>query len=196
MTNFKDSQTKENLMRAFAGESQARNRYEFAASVARKEGYAILHDLFIYTANQERAHAKEFMKKLKEFSGEEIQITATYPAEVEDSTLVLLRLAQEHEAAEHDHIYKGFAQIAREEGFAPVAILFEKIAAIELIHSKRFARYADELENGTLFKKETPEKWICTNCGHVHEGPQAPGACPVCLHPQGFFIPFEQSSFE
>lgn len=196
MVNFKDSQTKENLMRAFAGESQARNRYDFAASVAKKEGLTIIEDLFKYTANQEKAHAKEFMKKLKEFSGEEISITANYPAEVEDKTLTLLRLAQKHEEAEHDEIYKEFAKVAKEEGFNDVAMLFEKIATIENTHSHRFARYADELANGTLFKKEEEQQWMCTNCGYIYEGKEAPKACPVCVHPQGYFILFGNSNFE
>lgn len=196
MVNFKDSQTKENLMRAFAGESQARNRYEFAASVAKKEGLPIIQDLFNYTASQEKAHAKEFMKKLKEFSGEEISITANYPAEVEDKTLTLLRLAQKHEEAEHDEIYKEFAKVAKEEGFNDVAMLFEKIATIENTHSHRFARYADELANGTLFKKDEEQQWMCTNCGFIYEGKEAPKACPVCVHPQGYFILFGNSNFE
>ena len=194
--NLKDSKTKENLMRAFAGESQARNRYNFAASVAKKEGLFILEDLFNYTANQEKAHAKEFMKHLKEFTGEEIDITASYPAEVEDKTLALLKSAQKHESAEHDEIYKDFAKVAKEEGFAPIATLFEKIGSIEKIHSDRFAKYAKELENGSLFKKETSVKWMCTNCGFIYEGTEAPQACPVCLHPQGYFMVFSTTNFE
>ncbi|WP_315081101.1 rubrerythrin [uncultured Clostridium sp.] len=196
MNNFNESQTKENLMRAFAGESQARNRYNIAASVAKKEGYSILQDLFNYTANQEKAHAKEFMKRLKEFSGEDITITAAYPAEVETSTLVLLRAAEKHEAAEHDHIYSGFAKIAREEGFDEIGTLFDKIASIEKVHSNRFKKYADELENGNLFKKINNEQWMCTNCGYIYEGTEAPDVCPVCVHPKGFFIPFKNSPFE
>ncbi|ACD51261.1 rubrerythrin family protein [Clostridium botulinum] len=196
MKNFNESQTKENLMRAFAGESQARNRYNIAASVAKKEGYTILQDLFNYTANQEKAHAKEFMKRLKEFSGEEITITASYPAEMETSTLVLLKAAEKHEAAEHDEIYSGFAKVAREEGFNEIATLFDKIASIEKIHSNRFKKYADELENGSLFKKVNNDQWMCTNCGYIYEGIEAPEACPVCAHPKGYFIPFENSPFE
>lgn len=194
--DFKNSQTKENLMKAFAGESQARNRYEFAASVAKKEGFSIIQDLFNYTANQEKAHAKEFMKKLKEFSGQEICITANYPAETGESTLSLLRLAQKHEEAEHDEIYKDFAKTAKEEGFSDISMLFEKIASIESIHSHRFAKYADALQNGTLFKSNEEAKWMCTNCGYIYEGKEAPKACPVCIHPEGFFIEFKYSSFE
>lgn len=196
MTDFKTSRTKENLMRAFAGESQARNRYTFAADVAKKEGYPILHDLFIYTAHQEKAHAWEFMKKLKEFSGEEIEITATYPAEVETSTLTLLRAAEKHEAAEHDEIYKSFAEIAKEEGFMDIYTLFNNIASIEKTHSERFTRYAEKLANGSLFKDTNKDQWMCTNCGFIYEGESAPAQCPVCSHPQGYFIKFDESPFE
>ena len=196
MTDFKTSRTKQNLMRAFAGESQARNRYTFAADVAKKEGYPILHDLFIYTANQEKAHAWEFMKKLKEFSGEEIEITATYPAEVETSTLTLLRAAEKHEAAEHDEIYKSFAEIAKEEGFMDIYTLFNNIASIEKTHSERFTRYAEKLANGSLFKDTKKDQWMCTNCGFIYEGESAPAQCPVCSHPQGYFIKFDESPFE
>ena len=196
MTDFKTSRTKENLMRAFAGESQARNRYTFAADVAKKEGYPILHDLFIYTANQEKAHAWEFMKKLKEFSGEEIEITATYPAEVETSTLTLLKAAEKHEAAEHDEIYKSFAEIAKEEGFMDIYTLFNNIASIEKTHSERFTRYAEKLANGSLFKDTNKDQWMCTNCGFIYEGESAPAQCPVCSHPQGYFIKFDESPFE
>lgn len=196
MTDFRTSRTKENLMRAFAGESQARNRYVFAASVAKKEGYSILQDLFNYTADQERAHAKEFMKKLKEFSGEHIEITAAYPVEVETDTLKLLRFAQEHENDEYAHIYNEFAAIAKEEGFMDVAILFKNIASIEKLHSDRFKKYADRLENGTLFKDPKTELWMCTNCGYIYEGETAPLKCPVCLHPEGFFMKFADTPFE
>ena len=196
MTDFNTSKTKENLMRAFAGESQARNRYTFAASVAKNEKYAILEQLFTYTANQEKAHAWEFMKRLKEFTGQEIDITASYPAEVETSTLVLLKSAAKHESAEGNEIYTEFSKIAKEEGFDAIATLFEEIASVERVHSERFNKYAQELENGTLFKRNESIKWMCTNCGFIYEGTEAPQACPVCAHPQGYFIPFENSNFE
>ena len=152
--------------------------------------------LFIYTANQEKAHAWEFMKKLKEFSGEEIEITATYPAEVETSTLTLLRAAEKHEAAEHDEIYKSFAEIAKEEGFMDIYTLFNNIASIEKTHSERFTRYAEKLANGSLFKDTNKDQWMCTNCGFIYEGESAPAQCPVCSHPQGYFIKFDESPFE
>ncbi|MGL4773913.1 MAG: rubrerythrin [Clostridium sp.] len=196
MTNFANSKTKENLMKAFAGESQARNRYTFAAEAAKTAGYSILQDLFIYTANQEKAHAKQFMEKLKEFSGEEIQITATYPAEVESDTLKLLKLAEEHESAEFKDIYHEFAEVAKQEGFQDVATLFTNIASIEKVHAERFKTYGNMLENGSLFKDTQKENWMCTNCGFIYEGDSAPQKCPVCAHPQGYFIRFEASEFK
>ena len=194
--NLKDSETKKNLMRAFAGESQARNRYNIAASVAKKEGHNILKDLFDYIADQEKAHAKEYMKRLKVCSGEDVLIDAEYPAEVESDTLTLLRAAQKHEKAECEQIYPEFAKKAREEGFEDVAVLFERIATIEKIHAERFKKYGDMLENGTLYKSDKEEQWICTNCGYIHEGKEAPEVCPVCTHPQGHYIRFSNLSFE
>lgn len=196
MVDFKNSRTKENLMRAFAGESQARNRYTFAADAAKKEGYQILHDLFIYTANQEKAHAWQFMKKLKELSGQEIEITATYPAEVESSTLTLLKSAVKHESAEHDEIYKSFAETAKEEGFIDIYTLFNNIASVEKVHSERFNNYATMLENGSLFKATNKLQWMCTNCGYIYEGESAPAKCPVCEYTQDYYIRFNESPFE
>ena len=196
MINLENSKTKENLMRGFAGESQARNRYTFAASIAKKEGYAILDNLFTYTADQEKAHAWEFMKALKDFSGSNIQISTSYPAEVESSTLELLKSASKHEKSEANKIYPGFANTAKEEGFKVISDLFIKISSIESIHSSRFSQYATELENNTLFKKDVNIEWICTNCGYIYEGEEAPKDCPVCGHPQGYFMPFKNSTFE
>lgn len=196
MADFKTSKTKENLMRAVAGESQARNRYIFAASAAKKEGYSIIEQLFTYTANQEVAHAKQYMDKLKEFSGEEIEIHATYPVVVEKDTLTLLRLAEKHENAEYDSIYSEFSSIAKEEGFMDISKLFDNIASIEKVHSERFKKYADRLVNGTLFKEDSKIPWMCTNCGFILEVNEAPQKCPVCEHPQGYFIRFSESTFE
>ena len=196
MVDFQQSETKKNLMRAFAGESQARNRYTFAADAAKKEGYQILHDLFIYTANQEKAHAWQFMKKLKECSGEEIEITSTYPAEVESSSLKLLKSAVKHESAEHDEIYKSFAEIAKEEGFMDIYNLFNHVASVEKVHSERFSKYATMLENGSLFKSTSKLQWMCTNCGYIYEGESAPATCPLCSYPQDYYIRFEESPFE
>ena len=175
MIDFKTSKTKENLLKAFAGESQARNRYTFAAEVAKTEGYPILHDLFIYTANQEKAHAQQFMEKLKDFSGSEIEFTASYPVEVEKSTLTLLKQAEKNESNEGKNIYIEFAKVAKEEGFK---------------------KYAEKLSSGSLFKDTITSAWMCTNCGFIYEGLVAPAKCPVCSHPQGYFIKFDESPFE
>ena len=175
MTDFNSSKTKENLLKAFAGESQARNRYTFAASAAKKEGYSILQD---------------------EFSGQEIEITASYPVEVETSTLKLLRLAERDENNEGVNVYPEFSRIAKDEGFPDIAILFSNVASVENVHSKRFKKYADRLENGSLFKDTATSAWMCTNCGFIYEGQVAPAKCPVCAHTQGFFIKFDESSFE
>lgn len=191
--NFKDSNTYENLMRAFAGESQARNRYNIAASEARKEGLQVVEAAFNYTADQERAHAKVFYLKLKEAAGNNISISGAYPVDLFDSTLKALRAAEHNELEEWDDVYKNFGKIAKEEGYAAIAHTFESIAKIEKSHAERFGRIADELENGTLFKKDEEIAWICTNCGHIHIGKEAPGICSVCQHPQGYFMPFAES---
>ena len=196
MPSLNNTKTKENLMKAFAGESQARNRYTFAAKVANKEKYAILEQLFTYIADQEKAHGWEYMKRLKEFSGELIDITSSYPAEVETSTLKLLKAAAEHELDEAKNLYPGFSKTATEEGFPEIAKLFDEIASIELIHHERFNRYAQDLENGTLFKKTYSTNWMCTNCGFIYEGTEAPITCPVCAHPQGYYILFQNSDFQ
>lgn len=190
---FRESKTYVNLMRAFAGESQARNRYNIAASAAKKEGLQIVEAVFNYTADQERAHAKAFYELLKEGAGENIAIEGAYPVDLYDTTLEALRAAQHNETEEWDDVYKNFGLIAREEGFNKVAFLFESIAKIEKVHADRFERYANALENGTLFRKNDEAAWFCTNCGHIHVGREAPEICPVCKHPKGFFIPFEES---
>lgn len=190
---FRESKTYVNLMRAFAGESQARNRYNIAASAAKKEGLQIVEAVFNYTADQERAHAKAFYELLKEGAGENIAIEGAYPVDLYDTTLEALRAAQHNETEEWDDVYKNFGLIAREEGFNKVAFLFESIAKIEKVHADRFERYANALENGALFRKNDEAAWFCTNCGHIHVGREAPEICPVCKHPKGFFIPFEES---
>ena len=136
------------------------------------------------------------LDKLKEFSGEEIEITASYPVEVETSTLKLLRLAERDENNEGVNVYPEFSRIAKDEGFPDIAILFSNVASVENVHSKRFKKYADRLENGSLFKDTATSAWMCTNCGFIYEGQVAPAKCPVCAHPQGFFIKFDESSFE
>ena len=194
---LRDSKTKINLLRAFAGESQARNRYDIAAEKAKTEGLHIIESLFKYTANQEKAHAEAFLGKLKDFAGSNIDIdNATYPIEGDDPTLKLLMSAAHNEHEEHDVVYKEFAQVAQSEGFQDIAVLFNNIASIEKVHAERFERYAKELENGSLFKKEIDVKWMCTNCGFIYEGKEAPKYCPVCSKPQSYAILFENSFFE
>lgn len=193
---LKDSKTKENLLRSFAGESQARNRYDIASSQAKKEGLYILESVFKYTANQEKEHAQVFYDKLKVFAGKNIQIDGAYPIDTYDSTLQLLKAANHNELEEHDVVYKNFSDVAKEEGFQPISILFNNIASIEKIHADRFARYSKELEEGSLFKKDQDVQWMCTNCGFIYEGKEAPKFCPACQHPQGYFLLFEKSLFE
>lgn len=192
---LKDSKTKINLLRAFAGESQARNRYDYAASTAKSEGLYVIEQLFKYTANQEEAHGRVFYTALKEFNGENIVIDGAYPIGDYMNTLELLKSAKHNEGEEHNVIYKDFAAVAKEEGFTEIATTFENIASIEKEHEEKFARYASELENGTLFKKDTNIQWMCTNCGFIYEGKEAPKACPVCSHPQGYFIDLKEAEF-
>ncbi|MBU5317178.1 rubrerythrin family protein [Clostridium bornimense] len=189
---FKDSETRINLMRSFAGESQARTRYAIAAETARKEKLYIIEEIFNYTAKQELAHASRFMKALKDFKGEEIEIDAAYPVSKFDTTLEELQHAKEGEFHEHDEVYKSFAETAKNEGFDAIAKLFNDIASIEKVHGTRFAEYEKDLREGTLFKKNTSVTWMCTNCGFILEGTDAPLVCPVCLHEQGYFKVLQQ----
>lgn len=193
--DFKNSETKENLMRAFAGESQARNRYTFAAAQARKEKQQVIERVFLYTADQERAHAEVFYKHLKDLAGETIHIDGGYPVDISEDLCKLLRMAQHNEYEEHDDVYKKFEEKAREEGFEKVAASFHMIAEIEKFHGDRFGTFADYLEQNRLYVSDVKTGWICLNCGHVYEGENAPLTCPVCDHDQGYFIRVELSPF-
>ena len=193
---LKDSKTKENLLRAFAGESQARNKYEFAAEVAKKESLFVIEELFKYTADQEKAHGKIYYGALKQFNGENINISGTYPIGDYPDTLALLRDAQHNEQQEYSVVYKDFAKVAREEGFIPIATTFENVASIEKVHSDRFGKYIKQMEDGSLFKKNYEIQWMCTNCGFIYEGKEAPIQCPACSYPQGYYIEFKDSEFE
>ncbi len=195
MVALKDSVTKENLLKAFAGECQAWRRYELAAGHAKNQKLEVLYWLFHYTGNQEKEHAEVFYNHLKEFHGQEISICADYPVDNSNNLLELLQLATQHEAAEHDQIYKSFGDKAQEEGFANIAQSFYMIAEIEQVHSQRFARYAQLMQSNHLFENDTPIEYICLNCGHVHQGTGAPQACPVCSHNQGYFVRLEDSPF-
>ncbi len=194
--DFKNSVTKDNLMRAFAGESQARNRYTFAASQAKKEHLHVIEAVFTYTANQEKEHAEIFYKHLKELSGETIHVDGGYPVDLADDVSKLLRMAQHNEYEEHDPVYKAFGEKAKEEGFDQVANSFFMIAEIEKIHGDRFGRFAEWMEQKKLFKEEEKTRWICLNCGYIYEGEAAPAKCPVCEHDQGYFIRLSHSPFE
>jgi len=191
--DLRGSNTYVNLMRAFAGESQARNRYNISASAAKKEGLHVVEAVFNYTADQERAHAKVFYELLKGVAGDNINISGGYPVDLYDDIVKVVRAAQHNELEEWETVYSSFGKTAREEGFTDIAHVFERIADIEKIHADRFQRIADHLENGTLFKRDEEIAWICTNCGHIHVGKEAPYVCSVCHHPQGYFMPFSES---
>jgi len=184
MADIKGTQTEKNLLAAFAGESQARNRYTYFASQARKDGFVQIADIFEETANQEKEHAKRFFSMLQ---GGEVEITAAYPAGVVGTTLENLRAAAAGENHEWGTLYPNFAEVAKKEGFPAVARLFELISVAEKQHEKRYADLANNVEVGRVFKRDTPQVWRCRNCGYVHEGTEAPGACPACAHPQAHF---------
>lgn len=189
--DFKNSQTKDNLMRAFAGESQARNRYTFAASQANKEHHHAIASVFKFTADQEKEHAEIFYNHLKELAGENIHVDGSYPVDIHDSVVKLLRSAQHNEYEEYESAYKTFGDIAKEEGFTKVAGSFHMIAKIEKVHGDRFARFAQLMEENKLYVSDVEIGWMCLNCGHIHWGKEAPKECPVCQHDQGYFIRLE-----
>jgi len=190
------SKTKENLMRAFAGESQARNRYMFAAAEAKKQQLHVLHTVFEYTANQEQAHAKVFYQFLQELNGEVIDIDGSYPVNISTNVNDLLQMAKHNEFEEHDTVYPAFAQTAQEEGFLNIAAAFRMIAEIEKVHGERFAYLAQQMEKDQLFAAEQEVEWACLHCGYIHKGKEAPKKCPVCQHDQGYYIRRELAPYE
>jgi len=181
---LKGSETEKNLLKSFAGESQARNRYEFYSKVAKKEGYEQIANIFIETAEQEKAHASRFFKFLE---GGMVEITATYPAGKIGTTLENLKAAAEGENEEWTKLYPEFAKIAKKEGFNDIASAFLMIAKVETEHEKRFRNLIKNIEQGTVFKKDKKVYWKCIKCGYIHEGTSAPKMCPACLHPQSYF---------
>jgi len=195
MKSLKGTKTAENLLKAFAGESQARNRYTFYASVADKEGYKQIKNIFIETADNEKEHGKRFYKFLLEgFAGELpafIEINAGYPV-AQGTTLENLQAAADGEYEEWHDLYPEFAKVAEEEGFPQVAAAFKMIALAEVRHDTRFKKLAANIENGKVFKKEAKTLWKCGNCGYVHEGGEAPKICPACIHPQEYFEVFTE----
>jgi len=184
MPSIKGSKTEKNLLATFAGESQARNRYTFAAKVAEKEGYPQIQRIFLETADNERVHANLMFKFLE---GGPVEITATYPAGKTGTTLENLEAAAAGEHEESSELYPKFAEIAKEEGFADVATMYRMIAKAETWHETRYRALVDNLKNNTMFKKPVKTKWICQKCGYIHEGTDAPGICACCKHPTKYF---------
>jgi rubrerythrin len=184
MKTLKGTRTEKNLMDAFAGESQARNRYTFFASAAKKEGYEEIGAAFQEIAEQEKEHAKRLFKF---FEGGSVEITSSFPAGVIGATAESLKASAAGEHHEHSKMYPDYAKIAEEEGFAPVATIMRAIAQAEKHHQERFLAHLKSLETGTVFKREKPVRWRCRNCGYVHEGTEPPAACPACAHPRAFF---------
>ena len=196
MVNFSESVTKDNLMRAFAGESQARNRYTFAASQAKKNGLYVISAVFAFTASQEKEHAEIFYNHLKDLSGSTIAVDGGYPVDISENMADLLAMAQHNEYEEHDSVYKSFGDMAKKEGFDRIASSFLQIAEIEKVHAQRFERFTKLMAEDKLFVSSVETGWMCLNCGHVLYGTKAPGKCPVCDHDQGYFIRLELSPYE
>lgn len=182
--SIKGTQTEKNLLIAFAGESQARNRYQYFSSIAKKEGLVQISHIFEETADQEKEHAKRFFKFLE---GGDLEIEAAFPAGILGTTLENLKHAAAGEDHEWEELYPSFAKTAREEGFNQVAQAFESISIAEKQHAKRYKDLADNLEAGKVFKRNGKVVWRCRNCGYLHEGEEAPKMCPACIHPQAHF---------
>lgn len=182
--NLKGTETEKNLMKSFAGESQARNRYTYFAGQAKKEGYELIASIFEQTANQEKEHAKRFFKFLE---GGDLEITATFPAGKIGNTLENLKAAAAGENEEWTEMYPEFAKIARSEGFEGIAKVFEAVVVAERYHEERYLEMARAIENGTVFSRDGIAIWRCRNCGYIHEGKEAPKACAACAHPQAHF---------
>jgi len=184
MSKLKGTKTEKNIMAAFAGESQARNRYTFFASAAKKEGYVQIQKIFEETAAQEKEHAERLFKM---FEGGEVEITGSFPAGVIGKTADNLKESAAGEDYEWQTMYPGFATIAREEGFKEIADVFERIAVAEKQHSKRYQALRKNIEDGSVFKKDKPVVWRCLNCGYIHTGASAPDKCPACAHEKAYF---------
>ncbi|HIJ65331.1 MAG TPA: rubrerythrin family protein [Candidatus Hydrogenedentes bacterium] len=181
---LKGTRTEKNLLTAFAGESQARNRYTYAAGAARKEGFVQIANIFEETAGHEKEHAKRMFKFLE---GGDVEVRAAFPAGTTGSTAANLEAAAGGENHEWTEMYPGFAKTAREEGFEEIAGVFDAIAVAEKQHETRYLGLLENVNNGTVFKKDKPVAWRCQNCGYIHEGTEAPDVCPACAHPQAHF---------
>lgn len=191
MKSLKGTKTAENLMKSFAGECQARTRYTYYSSIAKKEGYVQISNIFMETAEQEKEHAKRFYKFLKDdYSDEMIEIQASYPVAFHQETAKNLKAAADGENEEWSELYPTFAKIAEEEGFNEIATIFRRVSEVEVRHEKRYRKLLSNIENDTVFKKSEPVLWKCNNCGYIYEGAEAPLACPACAHPQAYFEVF------
>ncbi|MGN0291213.1 MAG: rubrerythrin [Lachnospiraceae bacterium] len=193
--DFKQSETMKNLMKAFAGESQARNRYTFGAQQANQQGIYVVEKVFTFTADQEREHAEVFYNQLKDLAGETIRIEGGYPIDISKDMTEILRMAQHNEYEEHDDVYHHFAMVAEEEGFAQAAAKFRMIAEVEKIHGDRFGAFAKLIEEKELFVSKVETKWMCLKCGYTLEAKEAPKKCPVCGHEQGWFVRMELAPY-
>lgn len=194
MKSLKGTKTAENLMISFAGESQARTRYTYYATIAKEQGYVQIANIFLETAEQEKEHAKRFYKFLKDdFKDEAIEITASYPVSFHEDTLLNLKAAATGENEEWTELYPKFAKVAKEEGFGAIAFIFEKISEVEKRHEIRYSKLAKNIEDGLVFKKDKSVLWKCLNCGYIYEGEEAPIRCPACAHPQGYFEIFVET---
>lgn len=182
--SIKGTQTEKNLLKSFAGESQARNRYTYFASAARKEGYEQIANIFLETAENEKEHAKVFFKYLE---GSDVEITASYPAGMIKDTKANLEAAAAGENLEWTTLYSDFAKIAKDEGLSEVSRSFDQISKVERFHESRYRKLINNIGNGEVFKKKSTVKWHCINCGYVVEGTEAPKECPACKHPQSFY---------
>ena len=184
MARLKGSKTEQNILTAFAGEAQARNRYTYFASQAKKDGYVQIADIFEETANQEKEHAKRLFKLLE---GGDVRVSAEFPAGVIGNTVDNLKAAAAGEHHEHSDMYPSFAKVAREEDLNDIAAIFEAIAVAEKQHEKRYLDLAANIEAGRVFQRSEPQTWRCRNCGYLHQGTGAPETCPACAHPQAHF---------
>ena len=190
MKSIRGSKTEKNLLAAFAGESQARNRYSYFASEARKEGFEQIAGIFLETADNEQQHAKRFFRFLE---GGDLEIVAAYPAGMIGTTKDNLKASADGELMEHSKIYPEFADTAKEEGFPEVAAAFRSVGVAEKQHEARYRKLLQSVETGTFFKKEKIVRWKCRNCGYIHEGKTPPTKCPACEHPEAFFELFEEN---
>lgn len=193
--SFEQSETRLNLMRAFAGESQARNRYTFSAGLAKQKGLEVLQRVFLFTADQEKEHGEVFYKLLEPLAGQTLHVDGGYPVDLYNDMLDNLKAAAHNENEEHDTVYSSFSKIAAQEGFDAISHTFSMIAGIEKTHAQRFEYFAKLLEEDKLFVSDIETGWMCLNCGQIIHSTAAPAMCPVCKHGQGFFIRLELAPY-